>query len=295
MNQYDPYSMTTDEKRRQLMEVYNLQFNPQPMQPPKPPRMAAPPSGAMMATPPAIAFARGPSGSTAQQISAPSAYAPFAQQAVEEPLYAGGISGEEFGKMFAAAIRPGGQTTPQASYEAYQAATKRYNALAPSFERLGRFYGQIKDYAGDAISRESGMLFDDVFSQYIAQITDVPQDLSKSFFDWYANMISSRAESDKALSDFQKKKKEEMAMSQYQAYSKWAIQIGRPVVSIQEFIRNYDRIAAGAMDQSGKTPLWMRFMISPPTFPNPRTGDRGVPSTGRQAPILPPRGGWGMK
>ena len=288
MNQYDPYSMTTDEKRRQLMEMYNLQFNPQPMQPPKPPRMAALPVGATMATPPAIAFARGPSSSAAPQISAPSASAPFAQQAVEEPMYAGGISGEEFGKMFAAAIRPSGQTTPQASYEAYQAATRRYNSLAPNFERLGRFYGQIGDYAGDAIARESGMSFQDVFSEYIKQITDVPQDLSKSFFDWYANFISGRASAEAGLADFQKKKKEQMAMSQYQTYSQWANRTGRPVASIEEFVRNYDRIAEGAMDQSRRIPLWMLNIRSQPPFINTRTGDLGIPATGRQAPIRPP-------
>ena len=189
MNQYDPYSMTTDEKRRQLMEMYNLQFNPQPMQPPKPPRMAAPPAGATMATPPAIAFARGPS------------QMPLQQQAQEMPMGGGMgqlLAGEpsmqepsstpEYSRvnnLIMSAFRPTYTDSAQGNYDAFLKSQRRYERIAPAIGAISKFYNTLIDSSGEAIERDFNKPFDEVFSMYIKQLTEPPYDISKSFFDWY--------------------------------------------------------------------------------------------------------------
>lgn len=189
MNQYDPYSMTTDEKRRQLMDMYNIQFNPKPMQPPKPPRMPELPIGSTMETPPAIAFARGPSQLPLQQqaqempmgggMGKPLAGEPATQEPSSIPIYS------KVNNLIMSAFKPTFTDSAQGNYNAFLESQRRYERFAPAIGAISRFYQTLIDSAIVAIQREFNKPFDEVFSMYIKQLTEPPADISKSFFDWY--------------------------------------------------------------------------------------------------------------
>lgn len=208
MNQYDPYSMTTDEKRRQLMEMYNLQFNPQPMQDSKPPRMAALPAGATMATPPAIAFARGPSQMPRQQQAQEMPMGGgMGQLLAGEPAMQEPSSTSEYSmvnNLVMSAFKPTYTDSAQGNYDAFLESQRRYERIAPSIGAISRFYNTLIGSSGGAIEREFKKPFDEVFSMYIRQLTEPPADISKSFFDWYARNRPA------ALSPIVKKRREDV-------------------------------------------------------------------------------------
>lgn len=172
---------TIDARRQQLMQQYAAQYPTQPK---------VPSPASQMPRPPAVGF-------------------------VQEPPKPESTFGTKFAPIFASMVRPA-----QYGWGGVENAQKKYKAYEPSFEKLGSFYFRLKDYYGDALAKQSGRDFDNLFYDYTSSIDPaaVPQDLVQNFFDWYTKNVSPyqfaaemQGGIQSQLSTLKQKKKEEEA------------------------------------------------------------------------------------